>query len=608
MEDRFNRALLFKRLRILGVVFAAFFLFLTERLWNVQVRQGEKFTRSIENQCIRKIHMSAARGRILASDEQTVLADNKPEYHAVFHVGEMRQAGGRSKTISFILDQAKQIGSLINKKSTLTREMLINHYFYIYPALPLPLFRTPLTMKQVALLSEAQPPFAGLEITVDIVRTYPHPCLASQIIGTGGKQKPFDEFESKNFSYIRNEVHGWRGLERLYDNELSGSWGARFVRVTPSGFIKEEIGVLKTPERGNDLVLTLDYLAQSIASKLMMDRRGAFVLLKVDTAEVLAMYSTPTFDLSMCEENYNTRSDYFDRISENPFKPDLNRCISETFLPGSIIKPLIAGAILENKIADINSTHVCEGRYKIGNSSIGCHNKLGHGELNIVHAIEQSCNPFFNHFGIKTGLDNIRPVLLSSGLGEKTGIDLPRETSGHVPSREWARQHPNRGPWGTFDTALLSMGQGDVNMTPLQAARYIAAIANGGKVYSPYIVQKILSPDGDIIRENSPELKQRLAISQENLDIIRRGMSEVVNGKNASGNKAKNTVISLAGKTGTAEVGSGENKRENTWFVCFGPIENPRYALAILVEDGESGGRTCAPIAGKFFEQWLGAR
>lgn len=590
------------RIYLTGAVLLVFLGFLVLRLWHVQVREGGKHVQAITRQSVRPIRLNAVRGRILAADG-SVLVDNESQYDLVFHVSEMRQPGPRKNTVAHILRSSLDFARTLGREATIA-ESAIQRHLHVGPALPMTVFHD-LAPGEVAKIMELYPPVPGVEVQTRPVRRYLAPELAPQILGWVGRHRPerpaeMDQYQS---AYIGYEMRGRGGLELQYDGLLSGEGGHRLVRVDPLGYVHAEIGTAHEPVDGRDLLLTIDPRAQAAANRVLAGKKGALVVLEADSGAVLAMVSAPSFSLAeLTPATYN-------EFNERPDLPLLNRAVDGSYAPGSIIKPLIALAALECNAIHLDTRHTCTGVYSQHRLNIRCAARWGHGELGVIEALKVSCNPYFIDAGLRTGLDNIQPIFSALGFGRRPRIDLPSAASGLLPTREYAlRVRGSRHPWGLADTALISIGQGMSVITPLQAALYTAAIANGGLVYRPFLVRSVLNPDGRVWRHTAPVVEQRLPVSLEHLVAVRQGMHEVVFDDHGSGSRARNDIIDLAGKTGTAEImPPGGPRRKNTWFICFGPFPRPRYACAIIVEDGDSGGRTAAPLARQFFEEWLGA-
>jgi penicillin-binding protein 2 len=589
------------RVYVLAALVAAPLGLLILRLWSVQVREGAKHVQEITRQSIRPIRLNAVRGRLLASDG-SVLVDNDCRYELLFRVSEMRQRGKRRNTVIYILQRTLDFARLLGRLAPISKEKIEDHLHW-YPAVPLTVYAD-LTRAEVAKVMELAPPVPGVSVETRAVRRYLQPAFASQTLGWVGRYRPkkTEEMDQYQAAYTGYEMRGRMGLELQYDKILAGEGGHRLVRVDPVGYVHEEIGVSRQPVNGRDLLLTLDPKAQVAANHALEGKRGAFVVVDVRSGAVLAMASAPTFALT--EQTTET----YDELNKRADMPMLNRAVDGSYAPGSIVKPLIALAALECQAITPATTHVCTGRYRRYRLNIGCAKRWGHGKLALVEAIKFSCNPYFMDAGIEAKLSNIQPIFAAAGFGRRPAIDLPTAARGLLPSREYAlRARGPREPWGLADTAFISIGQGLSVLTPLQAAMYTAAIANGGRVYRPFLVRSVLKANGGVWRNTAPVVETRLPIKPENLTVVQQGMHEVVSGEQGSGANAKNEVIDLAGKTGSAEVTHRDRpKTKNTWFIAFGPFTNPKYACAMVIEDGDSGGRTCAPRVKQFFIDWLG--
>jgi penicillin-binding protein 2 len=502
-----------------------------------------------------------------------------------------------------IIQRSLDFARLLDRQAPLNTA-LVERHLHVAPAMPMVVF-SDLSTEEVAKIMELSPPIPGVSIEARAVRRYLRPAFASQVLGWVGHHRPEkpEDMEQYQSAYIGYEMRGRGGLEAQYDDVLAGEGGHKLVRVDPLGYVYEEIGVSREPVDGRDLLLTLEPRAQEAANRALAGKRGAFVVVDVNSGAVIAMASSPTFLLSEVAPNT------YVELTEREGIPMLNRAADGRYTPGSIVKPLIALAALECGAITPATTHVCTGMYRRYHLNIRCASRWGHGELDLVNAIKLSCNPYFMDAGIESGLDNIQPILAAAGFGRRPGIDLPSADGGLFPTREYAlRTRGPTQPWGVADTALISIGQGLSVITPLQAALYTAALANGGLVYRPFLVRSVLNPDGNVWRNTVPVVEQRLPVTPGHLAVVRQGMHEVVNGEQGSGARAKTDVIDLAGKTGSAEVKHRDKpKTKNTWFIAFGPFDDPKYACAIVIEDGDSGGRTCAPRVSEFFTEWLGS-
>ncbi|MGI5924489.1 MAG: penicillin-binding protein 2 [Lentisphaeria bacterium] len=575
-------------------------LLLVLRLWQVQVRQGPELLRQTQRQCVRPIWDNPVRGRIFAADGQ-VMADNTSHYDVVFHLAEMRQPGRSRRTRAHVLATAMRLAALMECENPLTAEMLARH-IRMTPALPLRVF-TDLSELERARLAELMPPIPGVELVARIERRYPFPGVGSQILGVAVWEKPrtIDLNDMYSRSYATDELRGLSGLEAAYDRALAGKPGMRLVRVDTMGYIHDDIGEAQPALDGHDLRLSIDSRAQRVADRALQGYSGALVVVDVHTGGVLAMASAPTYDLSVTDRNH-----YALLSVDEENLPLLNRAVNGLYTPGSIVKPLVALAALEHGAIEPDEVYDCTGRYLVGNHPIRCTRSYGHGPIDLLEAMTVSCNPYFIHAGIETGIDALNPMYAAAGVGEKSGFDLAERYAGIIPSRDMALRHWRR-HWVMIDTAFVSIGQGGIEITPLQAAMFTAALANGGKLLRPYLVQSVVSADGKVVNNTPVVIRHRLPASPEHLQLVQRGMENTVVSDHGSARELRDAGIPLAGKTGTAEVGTRANRHHNTWIICFGPLPEPRYALACVIEKGDSGGRTAAPIAARFFREWLSA-
>jgi penicillin-binding protein 2 len=608
VQDKTSEKLLI-RLCIFGLLILSAYTILIIKLWHEQVSMGSAHLEKISRQSIRRIRTPALRGRIYSADGH-ILADNIPRYDVRFYLAEMRRPGRRSKTVKYILGVATELATAIGRKNSLTKAQLIYH-MNIKPGLPMTIF-TNLSTKELGILHEIKHNYRGLDIEVTPERTYPNNSFAAHLLGFTRKADPKKAQDRKQFFYYLPDLTGKRGVEKLFNNAviksksgkirgLSGLPGSRLVMVDHRGFVHRTISTDIEAMNGNDIYLTLDFKAQKIAEQLLQNKKGTIIMLNADNGAVLAMASKPDFNPNIFTSG-NRKA--INKLYHTPGQPLLNRATSGTYTPGSIIKPLTAIALLENQLDPQLTVH-CDGATWIGDARIRCASwrSGGHGEMNIVDAIKHSCNDFFIEQGTTLSMEQLRDIFSSAGVGRRTGFSLP-EKSGLAPSREY-KKRVYKISWNKYDTGLLAIGQGIITITPLQAAVYCAAIANGGTLRRPYILQDIRDQFGNFLYAQSPAQTGHLAASEQTLEIIRRGMWQVVQSPDGSGKNAANSKIKLSGKTGTAEVGSRSNRRNNAWFICFGTVKNKTYALVIMVENGISGGKTCAPLANQFFTRWL---
>ena len=599
------------RVLIIGLLLLLLYSILIIKLWQEQIKQGSAHRQAISRQSIRRIRIPAPRGKILTSDLH-VLADNSPSYDVYLYFEEMRQPQGRARTVTYIENALLQIDEILNlpEKQTIAD---IKRHINLRPGLPFKVAKD-INARQMAQIFELSARVKGLGIIPGSKRIYPAKDIAAHIIGYTRPEDPSKAGDRKDFFYYLPDLKGVRGIEKQFDTlafadkpvrGLKGYPGFSLVQVDHRGFVHKTLIDEIAPLNGNNVILTLDWRAQKIASELMKHLRGTFILLNADTGAVLAMVSSPSFDLQALSPRITSAA--YRELMNDPDKPLFDRATFGEYTPGSIMKPLVAMALLKH---GLNPDDIidCDGQTMIGDARIRCASwrKGGHGKLTLRQAIEHSCNDYFIEKGKALSMEDLRAVFKSAGLGSPTGISLP-ERRGRLPDREYKKHHTGFA-WNQYDTALLCIGQGYISVTPLQVAVYAAALGNGGKLYRPYLLKEIRSSTGTVLYHTTPQVSGELDTSARNLKIVRDGMHLVVHSPDGGGHLADNPVIDLYGKTGTAQLLVKGKMHQNTWFICFGKHKNVNYAAAVLVEDGISGGKTSAPIAKTFFMKYLAAQ
>ncbi|MBR4253973.1 MAG: hypothetical protein IKQ16_02680 [Lentisphaeria bacterium] len=583
------------RIGLLALVAFLLFSVLVIRLWNMQVIRSAEYEYKDRKQSARRIRIPAMRGEILGRDG-TPIVRNRPSFNVLFHPGEMTTERSRDQA-KFIMDKADQVAAVLGRYNPLTLENVRRHLNY-QPGLPLTAFKD-LSDEERGRLDELFPPVRGLEVTAEPMREYPFGSLAAQLIGYVGNEDPSGADDRREYFYYLPSLEGRSGLEYQYNDKLSGKAGSQFVMVNSNGFVHEQLEDPTPPENGYDLRLTLDIDGQLAAENALKGHLGAIVVMSANTGAVRVMASSPTFPpADFVPSISRTR---FRELNEDPGKPFLNRAVQGSYMPGSTIKPLTALAGLESGIP-ATRTYDCEGSTPHGyRGSIRCTGI--HGNLDMRRAIMKSCNVYFVELGVEAGIDALSRMFESAGIGHKTGIEIA-ERAGYLP-----KDGPS---WNENETAYVSIGQGKVEVTPLQAAVFYGAIANGGTMYKPYLIDHIydhdrLSGDRLSVYDAVPFKAGKLAASAESLAVIREGMYLVVHDAGGSGRRGNIVSAELYAKTGTADFGYGTKATKNTWFNGF--VKHPRtgelLSFAAVIEHGESGGGTTAPIVAEMFTEWF---
>ncbi|MBO5668566.1 MAG: hypothetical protein J6S43_05520 [Lentisphaeria bacterium] len=591
------------RIVLLGLIFLLAFGILAARLYFLQLHRGKEHRKLIARQSERRVRIPGLRGGIYSADG-VLLAGNRQAYDLLFFPSEMHQ-GGRKKTAAHMAACAKKLAKLLNRNEFPETEDFARHLI-ISPGVPMTVFRD-LSKEGLARVFEFSRTVKGIDIQFSPVRYYPCGDLAAHLIGYAGKADAATARDREEFFYYNPDMEGKSGVEKAFDQMPDETPGLRafpgrsVIQVNNIGYAKKELLGKSAPVHGNDLILTIDSRAQKIAENLLANYTGAMVVLDAGSGEIICAASSPRMDLSRFYPRLEP--EYYRQLLNDPEKPLINRAFQAIYPPGSTIKPLMCMAFLQAGI-DPDEPVYCSGESNVGNASIGCSAHRYYGDdMTMITALKKSCNNYMIHHATALGLDKLTPMLSAVGFGRKTGLPVA-ENSGDFPSGELKlRRYKTR--WNQYDTALLSIGQGIISVTPLQMALYTAAIANGGTLWKPVLVKKMVDPRGMAIFEAAPTVAGKLDITPENLEIVRQGMFQVVNSSGGSGRQGRVDGLQIYGKTGTAETGSRRNMRNITHFIAFVTHQDKTYALAVTVEDGSSGGRTCAPLAAGFFNRFL---
>ncbi|MDD4274419.1 MAG: penicillin-binding protein 2 [Desulfobacter postgatei] len=571
------------------------------RLVYLQMIRGEEYRRLSMTNCVRLKSIKSSRGliydrnRILLVDNRPafdltiVLEDAKPLKQTLDHLAEL--TGDSCEDLTAIIE--KEGGAAFYKPLVLKRDI---------------------TRDLLAAIEAHQFDLPGIHIDIEPSRNYIHKKTAAHLIGYLGEINK-DELDSGKFPNVRSgDSIGRYGVEKSFDADLQGKRGGHQLEVDVNGRV---IKILKTvePVSGNDLVLTIDLPLQQKAEGLLGENDGAVVALDPSNGDVLVMASSPSFDQNDFIGGISSKK--WQVLRDDPGRPMNNKAIQAEYPPASTYKIITALAGLEEKVIDRNSTFFCPGFYKFGNRRYHCWSKYGHGTINVVDAIAQSCDVFFYQTGEKLGVDALAKYAQGSGLGRLTGIRLAHERPGLIPTSAWKKQRFKE-PWQAGETLSISIGQGFNLVTPLQMAVFISAVGNNGTLYRPRLVKSVQDAKGQVIREIEPEITGGLPASKKNLAIVRQGLLEVVHGNRGTARQIRLPDVEIAGKTGTAQVFSrkaGEkfdNKKlkrtlqDHAWFVCYAPAQDPKIAIAVIIEHGEHGSSAAAPVAQELIHAYFG--
>ncbi len=448
----------------------------------------------------------------------------------------------------------------------------------------------------------------GLEIQPEPIRSYPNGALAAHVLGYVGEitERQLAGFSKRrpDLNYRSGDMVGQYGLEKRWEYKLRGKMGyeQKIFDARGAELSEDWLKVLgfpldsEDPTPGHDLTLTLDLELQAAAEEALGKEAGAVVALDPRTGEVLALASSPSFDPAAFARGVTRKE--LAALNGDPKRPLFNRAIQGAYPPGSTFKIVTAAAALEEKVADKTTTHTCKGYYQYGNHTYNCWRRKGHGKLDLKHAIMYSCDVFFYNLGEALGIERLARGARLFGLGRLTGIDLDGEKGGLIPDPAWKMK--NRGEkWYGGETIVASIGQGAVHLTPLQVAVMTAAVANGGYVVKPRLLEKITDHRGRVVERFEPPPPGDPFLSPETVDLLRKALVGVVNG-GGTGGRAFIKNFKVAGKTGTAQVANLEavkrakkkygevpwKLRDHAWFTCYAPADKPTIALSVLLDHG----------------------
>jgi penicillin-binding protein 2 len=588
------------RLTLLQYLLLFLFIGLGVRFWSLQVVQHEQYRRAAENNRIRLIPIPAPRGAILDRHGR-VIVDNRPTLSIILNREEVRARGKKPQEL---VEELIAQGLELDRESVRQRLEAMAAQPAYYPLV----LKENATPQDVAWVRARQVEYPELDVMEQPQRRYPYGTLLAHVLGYVGEisreQLARPEFQG----YRPGDLIGRAGVERVYDRWLRGRDGYRRVIVDSTG---HEVGEIEhvDPVPGRDIKLTIDLELQQVAEEQLGGRRGAIVVVNPQNGEILALASHPAYDPALFSQRINTpegRAEYR-RLLADPERPLYNRAIQGVYPTGSTWKIFVATAALEEGlITPEHSTLPCGRGIQVGNRFVRC---LGsHGMPDLHRAIVVSCDGYFYRLGLKLGIDRMERWVKRFGLGQRTGIDLPDEVAGIVPSRALkAKLNPRDPRWKDFDTVIASIGQGSVAISPLQLVRAIGGIAVGGVFHTPHVFKEVVGPGGMVYTADRPLV---VPLHRQTIAAIRSAMWGVVNEGGGTGGAARVEGLDVSGKTGTAQVVAKERAvgaahlKDHAWFVSFAPRDNPQIAVVVLIENVGFGGRFSAPVARAIYEKY----
>jgi penicillin-binding protein 2 len=588
---------------------------LGSRLFYLQVVKYEYFSDLSQGNRIRIDPLPPSRGLILDRNGEP-LATNRPAY-------QLELVREQTPDVEDTLARLVQIGLLVEEDLERTRRLIRARRSF--DAVPIKL---QLSEEELARFAVNRPDFPGVDVRPRLTRHYPRLGTGVHAIGYVGSISEKDQERIDVANYAGTTLIGKQGVERAYEDELHGETGYQQLLVNARGRRVERVGVntpeltRRSPIAGNDLYLAVDARIQQVAEEALAGQRAAVVAIDPRNGDIVAFVSTPTFDPNGFARGL-TYAEY-DALTYDIDRPLYDRALQGVYPPGSTIKPLVALAALQYGIAQPQSHRLCRGAFQLPGSSHRYRDwkKEGHGSVDMHRAIAVSCDVYFYAVSADMGIDRMHEFLAQFGLGEKTGLDIAGERTGILPSTAWKRaafKKREAQVWFPGETVIAGIGQGYMLTTPLQLAHATAAVAMRGQRFAPRLVRGIRDSRTGEVRELPPKALPPVQVKDPKYwDVIIGGMVGVTNDPWGTARRSQlGAPYTIAGKTGTAQVFSvgqsekyneqdvAERLRDHALFVAFAPADDPKLAVAVLVENGRSGSGTAAPIARRIFDAYL---
>ncbi len=574
-----------RRIMVVAATVTAAFLVLIGQLWYLQVLEGGRFLDASDKNRLRIRPISAPRG-ILFDRHGVPLVDNRPAFTLSLIPRELpREAAVRDAVLG-------RVAALLR----IPYQELQDAVARLQPDSFLPVrVRRGLTLEDVAKVEEWKLELPGVITEVEPQRVYPTSRFAAHLLGY---VREASDDQLRQGRYRRGEMVGQNGLERLLDDYLRGKDGGERIEVDVMGRAVRMIQQSE-PHPGAQVVTTVDRRVQEAAERAMEGRAGAVVVMDPRNGDVLAMVSTPAYEIDRFTGTIDRAA--WLRVVQDPNFPLLNRTIQSQYAPGSVFKILVAAAGLqEGSLTPLDRVH-CTGEFHLGAWTFKDWKKEGHGVMDLHHAIAQSCDVFFYNAGLKVGGSTIARYATAFGFAGPTGIELPGEKLGLIPHPAARRE---RRPWTAGDTVNMSIGQGAVLVTPMQVARFMGAVANGGVLWRPRLVQRVERPEKGVVYSDPGKVNGHVELSPVVWEYLRRSLWAVVN-EGGTGAAARIPGLEIAGKTGTAQIIAKSKSslgQDHAWFVAFAPVKEPEVVVVVLVERGGHGGDVAAPIARRILQ------
>lgn len=564
---------------------------------------------------MKEIRIPASRG-IIFDRNRVPIAQNRPSFDLTIVPQEIVDIDKAKKTLQTFADVEPDVVEEVWERTRRTPS-----YFPVVVAsdIPYDMAARIRTAKSLDPEPSEDEDFRGIEVSVRPLRSYPQGAILGTTLGYVGEisEKHLARMKKEEPGrYVLGDLVGASGVEKTWEGFLKGwdGYEQKIVDAVGREIQNDDLASFLTeqePVHGVNLILTLDSRLQRFAEERFEDKAGALVALDPWNGEILAIVSAPSYDPASLVSNVT--HDSWAKIVSDPRNLLFNRPIQGAYPPGSTYKLITALAGLEEKVIRPDEKIRCGGGLKFGKRFFRCWNKGGHGAISVERAIAESCDTFFYQVGLRLGVDRLAKYANLLGLGLKTGIDLEGERSGLIPTSEW-KKRVFKQDWQPGENISISVGQGYDTVTPLQNAMMAAEMATGRKII-PHLIRAVEDGEGIVEREPLPGEGEMLPVSPQNLEIVRKGMLGAVHGAGGTARRIASKEFKMAGKTGTAQVISEEGKarvrkakintEDHAWFVAYAPVDNPRIAVAVIVEHGGFGAAAAAPIVRDVVQKYL---
>jgi penicillin-binding protein 2 len=573
-----------KRLIFSAALCIIFFVLLIRFVY-IQLYMGEEFLQASEDNRVRTIDVEPPRG-LIVDRYGTILVDNYPAFALYTVPAELKNSDSAYAILSTALNlKPKEIQERIRRNSR-------GNF------LPMKLERQ-LDFATLSLLQERRLDLPGVDFRAESRRSYPRGVKAPHLFGYLGEITESELNNKRDQGYEPGDLVGKKGLEARYETILRGTKGKRYVQVDALGRIAGDLSETGNPQLastppvpGKNLLVSIDASLQHYLEQELTGKRGGAVVLNCKNGEVIAMVSKPDYDIELFSRPVS--GVIWQQLGNDPDKPFYDRMVQSLYPPGSTFKMVLVFAGLETGLIDPEERVFCPGYYRLGTRAFGCWKTGGHGAVNLLQGLEQSCDVYFYRMGLKVGLKNWAKYARHFGFGKTTGIDLIGESPGLVPDEEYFDRRYGKNKWSKGLVLNVSIGQGDLLTTPLQMAYFAMTIANDGHTFKPRLKRGVQDPLTGMEEFEQPDSVFIDGIRPETYAMVKRGMYMVVHGSHATGRAAAVPGITTAGKTGTAQNPHGES---HAWFIGYAPFEDPQIAWCVFVENGGGGGAVAAPIA-----------